>query len=166
MNLTPEKEEQILEALKAKIESVPNASNVIADEPFFDSKQDYVKKLTVLNVENVRETKYIKIDYLGWRDSATDGCDDNPVVFLKYKLRSFQQYKEVRSDLSTSAKDIKVLDINLRNKFLEAENNARLLAPNSEHRPLVLISDIILDVDEPTGIYGHIAEYSIEVELT
>lgn len=165
-NLTSEIESEILAALKLKIESVSGASNVIADEPFFDSKQDFIESLTVQNIDDELETSYIKIDYLGWRDSLTDGCDDMPVVFVKYRIHSFAQYKEVRSDDSTSQKDFKVLDINLRNKFLETQNNARSLAANSEHTPLTLQNDIILDEDSLTGIFGHIADYSIEVEIS
>ncbi len=169
-NFTSQNEALILEALRAKIASVPGARNVIADEPLLDSKQDVLKKFCVQTAGGKTEVQYIKIDYLGWRDDAEMGCEDNPVVFLKYKIHSFRQYREIRPDNSTSSADIKALDIALHNRFRETKgvtkNNARNLTAFSEHAPLVLIKDIILGVDELTGAFGHIADYSIEVEIS
>ncbi len=164
--LTSEKEAQILEALRARIAAIPGAVNVIADEPLLDSKQDVIKKFCVKTVGNKTEVQYIKIDYAGWRDHAEMGCEDDPVVFLKYKIHSFRQYREKRPDNSTSSGDIKALDIALHNKFRETANKARFLLEKAEHLPLVLIRDIILDDDELTGCYGHIADYFIEVEIS
>lgn len=165
-NFTSQKEALILEALRAKIASVPGARNVIADEPLLDSKQDVLKKFCVQTAGGKTEVQYIKIDYLGWRDDAEMGCEDNPVVFLKYRIHSFRQYREIRPDNSTSSADIKALDINLHNRFRETKNRAHFLTENCEHAPLVLIKDIILGVDELTGAEGHIADYSIEVEIS
>lgn len=160
-NLTPEIESAVLLALKAKVETVASADNVIIADPLIDSKQDFIAELTVQNVDNELETKYCKIDYLGWRDSLTDGCDDAPVVFLRYKIRLVHQYKPARSDASTPANDIKDLDLNLRNKFLETD---RTLA-SGENLPLTSLNDMILAVDELTGIYGYIRELLLEIEI-
>ncbi len=165
-NLTPEKELLILTALKAKIETVPGAVNVIADEPLLDSKQDVLDIICRSNVDDETEVVYLKIDFLGFQDSATDGCDDNPVVFLNYNLHVFQGFKEIRSDNSTSAADLKRLVINLRNEFLRTDDNARQLAPNCESAPLRQNNFIILDNDPLTGAYGHIADLIAKVELT
>ena len=154
-NLTPQKELDILEALRVKIASLSNAKNVIADEPLLDSKQDALKIICVQNVDKRTEVRYIKIDFLGFRDSPTDGCEDNPVVFLSYNLHIFQQYVEKRSDNSTSTKDEKKLVIDLRNLFLETANNARILLPNCESQPLKPNNFIILGDDPLTGAYGH-----------
>lgn len=161
-NLTPEIESAVLPAVKAKVESVSSADNVFADDPSIDSKHDFIEKLVVQNVDGESETKYIKIDYLGWRDSLTDGCDDDPVVFLRYKIRLFHQWKPARSDNSTPAIDIKSLDLQIRNKFLETN---RTLA-SGENLPLVTLADIILGVDELTGVYGYIRDLLLEVELS
>ena len=165
MNLTPERELTITAAVKAKIETVTGAVNVIAAEPFFDSKNDYIDGLTVPNIDGELETVFIKIDYLGWRDSLTDGCDDDPVVFVRYRIHAFHGYKEVRSDDSTSANDIKSLDLNLRNEFRRTADHARRIVPNCETQPLSLQRDIFVGVDALTGAFGHIADYLLEVEV-
>ena len=154
-NLTAAKETAILEALGVKIASLPNAKNVIADEPLLDSKQDVLKTICVKSVDKKTEVQYIKIDFLGFRDSTTDGCEDNPVVYLSYNLHIFQQLVEKRSDNSTSTKDVKKLVIDLRNLFLLTENNARILLPNTESQPLRQNNFIILGDDPLTGAYGH-----------
>ena len=164
-NLTDEKEAEILEALRAKVASLPNAKNVIADEPLLDSKQDVLKTICVQNTDKKTEVKYIKIDFLGFEDSATDGCEDNPVVYLSYNLHVFQQYVEKRKDNSTSTKDVKKLVIDLRNLFLVTENNARVILPNTETQPLTQNQFIILNDDPLTGAYGHYVDLICKVTV-
>ena len=165
-NLTPEKEAEILAALTAKVAAVADAVNVVADEPLLDSKDNILDTICIQNVDDETEVKFIKIDFLGFEDSDTDGCDDNPVVFLNYNLHVFQQYKEKRSDDSTSTNDIKQLVIALRNRFLEAKNNARQLATKCEHQPLRQQNFIILG-DDPlaVGAYGHFTDLICKVEI-
>lgn len=164
-NLTIEKEALVLAALKSKLESVAGAENVVADEPLLDSKQDFLDTICVQNVDDETEVKYIKIDFLGFEDSSTDGCDDNPVVFVSYNCHVFQQYKEIRGDDSASSRDIKRLVIGLRNRFLETANNARRLAADCEHQPLRQNNFIILGDDPLTGAYGHYADLICKVEI-
>lgn len=164
-NLTTVIESQILAALRAKVAAVAGAQNVVADEPLFDSKSDVLKTICVRAIDNKTEVKYIKIDFLQFEDSTTDGCDDMPVVFVSYNCHLFQQYREKRNDNSTSTQDIKQLVINLRNRFLETENNARKLTANSEHQPLKQQNFIILDNDPLTGAYGHFTDLICKVEI-
>ena len=159
--ITPDKESLILITLAAKIATVDGVSNIITDEPLFDSKSDIIDEITIKNVDKEIEVKFCKIEYLGWRDSETDGCDDDPTVFLKYRIRVFHGYKTTRSDGSSPAADIKKLDILMHNKFREKN---RLLAINCEHQPLVPVSDIILS-EETVGIYGYTRDYFLEVEV-
>lgn len=159
-NLTPEKEKQILEALKAKFELY--AANVITDEPLFDSKQDVVDAITIENVDQETEVVYCKLSLSGFEDSATDGCDDEPVVFLTYTAHLFRQYKEKRSDDSTSENDLKALILNLRNKFLE---RGRELLADCEHAPLRQTTFIILGDDPLTGAFGHYVDLTCRVEI-
>lgn len=166
-SLTSEKEAAILEALKLKVESVPGVINVITNEPLLDSKQDILRKFCVKHAGNKNKTEvvYLKVDFLGFEDSLTDGCEDNPVVFLSYNLHVFQGYQEIRTDGSTSAGDIKQLVINLRNEFLRTQNNARRLAAGSESTPLRQNNFIILDNDPLTGAYGHYVDLIARVEI-
>lgn len=164
-NLTPEKEAEILAALKAKVASVTGAINVVAGEPLLDSKSDVLKTICHKNLDNKTEVRYLKIDFLGFTDSAEDGCEDMPVVFVSYNLHLFHQFVEKRSDASSSAKDIKTLVMNLRNKFLETAENARSLAADCEHAPLVQNKFIILGNDELTGYYGHFTDLTLKVEI-
>lgn len=164
-NFTTEKIAEITEALRAKIAAVPGASNVVASEPLLGSKDEVLDTICVQNSDEETEIKYIKIDYAGWRDSEEYGCEDNPVVFARFKIHSFQGYNEIRANGTTSANDIRNLDINLHNRFRETANYARRLAANCEHAPLALSKDIVLEADELTGAYGHTADYTIEVEI-
>ena len=161
-NLTPEKESNILAALALKFGTVSGIENVTSEDELIDSKQDAIDAICTRDSDNATVVKYAQVKYAGWRDSATDGCDDNPVVFLKYSVRIFQQYTARRSDLTTPYQDIKLLDINLHNKFREKN---RALLEKCEWQPLVPVSDIILDVDELTGIFGYSRNYTLEVEV-
>ena len=164
-NLTAEKESAILAALAAKVTAAAGVFRVIADEPLINSKGEFIEKLMVENVDGKLETKFIKIDLIGFRDSTEYGCDEAPTVYLKYRLHILQSYREIRSDDSASRTDLKTLILNLRNAFLETENNARKILPGCETSPLVLTRDILLDVDELTGVFGHIADLTCEVEV-
>lgn len=164
-NLTPEKEAEILEALRVKVAACDGAANVVADEPLLDSKDDVLDAICVQNVDDETEVTFIKIDFLKFEDSKTDGCEDNPVVYAVYNLHLFQQFKEKRSDDSTSTGDIKRLVLNLRNLFLATKNNARRLAAYSEHLPLAQSNSIILGNDELTGFYGHFTDLLCKVEI-
>jgi hypothetical protein len=161
-NLTPEKEAAILAALKTKIESVAGVSNVLVENPLVSSKHDEIDLLTVENVDGEAEIKYCYVSFLGFTDSETDGCDDMPVVFLDYNLHFFWEFKEKRSDNSSSETDFKTLFLNIRNKFREP---ARNLAASSEHQPLRQSQFIILSADPLTGAYGWIADFTCKVEI-
>ena len=164
-NLTPEKEALILESLRVKVASAEGASNVVADEPLLDSKDDVLETICVQNVDDETEVKFIKIDFAKFEDSKTDGCEDNPVVYIVYNFHAFQQYKAKRTDNSTSTSDFKKLVLNLRNLFLVTENNARRIAANCESTPLIQTTPIILGNDDLTGFYGHFTDLTCKVEI-
>ncbi|MBS1797457.1 MAG: hypothetical protein JSS81_26780 [Acidobacteria bacterium] len=161
-NLTPEKELLILDALKAKIESVAGAENVLVENPLIDSKQDAVERLTVQNSDDQTEVKYIYISFLGFEDSETDGCDDEPVVTLTYNAHVVWGFNERRGDESFSEKDFKALVLNLRNKFLESR---RELLPDCEHQPLKQQNFILLADDPLTGAYSHFIDLILKVDI-
>ncbi|MGH9961751.1 MAG: hypothetical protein ACREBC_32250, partial [Pyrinomonadaceae bacterium] len=161
-NLTPEKEALVLEALRVKFAGVSGMSNVIVEMPVIDSKQDEIDKLTVTNVDGELEIKYCYVSFLGYEDSATDGCDDAPLVYLNYQAHLFWGFKEKRSDNSSSEKDFKTLFINTRSKFLET---GRTLAAGAEHTPLAQTNSIILGDDPLTGAYGFFVDLSLRVEV-
>ena len=165
-NLTTTAEALILAALSAKILAVAGVANVVIDEPLLDSKFDVLKTICVRAVDGKTEVKYLKIDFLGFVDSATDGCDDEPLVFIRYKLHAFQQYRDKRADGTTSTNDIKRLVINLRNEFLRTDNKARRILEKCETQPLKQENFIILGNDPLTGAYGHFTDLICTVELT
>lgn len=103
---------------------------------------------------------------MGFEDSTgDDGCEDMPLVYATYNLHLFQQFNSKRADDSTSTKDMKALVLNLRNRFLETENNARKLTENSESLPLSQNNFILLDNDPLTGYYGHFVDLKLRVEI-
>ena len=162
MNLSPVIETGLRAALAAKISTV--AQNLIVDEPVIDSKHDEIDLLTRENVDGELETVFGKLDFLKFEDSSSDGCDDEPLVTLFYKLHLFQQFKEKRSDNSTSANDFVALVLNLRNKFLES--NRRLVSSNIEHLPLRQLIAITLGEDPLMGAEGHFADFEIKVQIS
>jgi hypothetical protein len=164
-NLTPEKELLILAALQSKFQSVEGADNVLIENPLIDSKQDVVDLVTVPNIDDELEVKYIYLSFQGFEDSATDGCDDMPSVILKYNAHVVHCYKEKRSDASSSEQDIKALVLNLRNKFLN-KNRTLTGVENSETAPLVQTNFIILDVDPLTGADAFFTDFLVKVEIT
>lgn len=164
-NLTPEKEAQILTGLQSKFQSVAGADNVLIENPLIDSKQDIVDLVTVQNIDDETEVKYIYLSFQGFEDSATDGCDDMPSVTLKYNAHVAHGYKEKRSDDSSSEKDIKALVLNLRNKFLN-KNRALPGVENCETTPLVQTNFIILDSDPLTGADAFYTDLLVKVEVT
>lgn len=164
-NLTPEKEAEILEALRAKVATAEGAANVVSDEPLLDSKDDVLETICFQNSDDETEVKFIKIDFVKFEDSKTDGCEDNPVVYATYNFHLFQQFKDKRTDNSTSTADFKKLVLSLRNLFLVTANNARRVAANCETAPLVQQNPIILGNDELTGFYGHFTDLTCKVVI-
>ena len=166
-SLTPEKELEILETLRAKVSSVESAINVVTDEPLLDSKNDVLKTICYKTANNKTEIRYIKIDFLGYTDDPENGCEDDPVVYLNYNFHLFHQYIEKRSDGSSSAKDIKKLVFNLRNAFLPFKNGERKIAEIYESTPLTQARFIILGEDPMTGgHYGHFTDLICKVEIS
>ncbi|HEX8248971.1 MAG TPA: hypothetical protein VF599_12410 [Pyrinomonadaceae bacterium] len=162
-NLTPEKEQEILDALAAKLAAIEGIDNIVTDDFYTDSKHDVLDRLTVQNSDDETEIKYCYLTFQSFEDSTTDGCDDNPVVFLVYNAHLMWQYKPARSDGSTPQKDLKRLVINLRNKFLQKN---RTLAENCEHLPLKQNNFIILGDDPLTDVEGYYVDLQIKVEIT
>jgi|GEM_PF-6185201 len=162
--LTAALEKQIRAALAAKIGAA--AANIITEEPTIDSKHDEIDLFTKTNVDDELEVVCGKLDFLKFEDSATDGCDDNPLCTIKYRLHLFQGYKKKRSDDSTSAEDFKDLILELRNLLLKP--NRMLVSPKIEHLPLRQLTDITLDNDPlmPALGYGHFADFEIKVQIS
>ena len=164
MLLTPQKEQLILNALKVKFEGVSDVSNVVVENPMIDSKRDVLELLGVQNSDGESEIKYIYLSFLGFTDSEEDGCEDDPAVTLNYNAHVVWQFKEKRTDDTTSEKDFKTLVLNLRSKFLEKNRTLPQIAL-SETTPLRQVNFIITGTDDLTGIFGHIADFQVNVEI-
>jgi hypothetical protein len=166
--VTHEKEAEILAALVRKCEAVDDCENVTAEENLLDSKQDFIAEICSQDSDGATVVSYCRLFYIGWRESETDGCDDDPVTFLRYSVRIFRQHTAKRADDTTPARDIKRLDINLKNAFRAMDRrlydaDSAPLA-NCESLPLAPQSDIILGVDALTGVYGYFRDYLLEIE--
>ena len=156
--LTPEKQTEILTALKAKF--ALEAANVIADEPLFDSDNDVVELICRASVDEEQEVVYCRLSFVGFLDSATDGCDDDPVVTVRYFAHLFWEFREKRSDGSSPEKDLVDLILRLRNRFLLPNRDIR---DDAEHTPLRGVSDIILGADPLTGVHGFSKDLAVDV---
>jgi len=166
--ISSQKEKDILAALVVKFGAVSGVSNIVTTDDLLDSKQDVIKAICIKDSDNATVVKFCQVKYVGWRDSETDGCDDDPVSFMRYNVHIFQQYTAKRKNNSTPLDDIKALDIELHNKF--RDKNRKLYdaldvaLPKCESQPLAPVSDITLEVDALTGVYGYFRDYLLEVE--
>jgi hypothetical protein len=156
--LTPEKQEQILGALKAKF--ALEAHNVITDEPLFDSDNDVVDLICRVNADDEQEVVYCRLSLTRFLDSATDGCEDDPVVTLTYSAHLFWEFREKRSDDSSPEKDLIDLILRLRNRFLLPDRD---IGETAEHTPLRGVSNIILGTDPLTGVHGFYKDVAVDV---
>lgn len=167
-SITSQKEKDVLAALVRKFETVSGISNIVTTDDLLDSKQDVIAAVCVRDSDNKTIVKFCQVKYTGWRDSDTDGCDDDPVVFMRYNVHIFQAYTPKRKNGTTPYEDIKILDIELHNifraknrKLYDADSNA---LPKCESQPLVPVSDIILNDDPLIGSVGYFRDYLLEVE--
>lgn len=166
--ITSQKEKDTLAALVRKFGAVDGISNIVTTDDLLDSKQDVIAAICVRDSDNKTIVKFCQLKYIGWRDSETDGCDDNPVSFMRYSVHIAQAYTPKRKDNSTPYEDIKLLDIELHNKFREKNRKLYdadgIALPKCESIPLVPVSDITLNDDPLTGVYSYFRDYLLEVE--
>lgn len=160
--LTPEKELTIREAAGTKIALL--TSSTFVRRPVIDSKNDWVELLGHENVDEEYELKVCTVDLLQFADSDDEGCDDDPVVVLTYGVHLFHEFKEVRSDDSTSTDDFYALVLNLRNAFLDKNRSLGDL-DKVESLPLTQTSFILLGDDPLTGSFGHSVDFQLRVEV-
>ena len=161
-NLTPDIQSNILTALQTKFAGVSGVDNFLIKNPLLDSKTDAVDVLTVENSDGELEVKYIYLSFLGFEDSLTDGCEDDPSVSLTYNAHCFWQYQELRADGSYSERDFVNLILNLRNEFLKSN---RVILTDTETTPLKQNNFIILGDDPLTGAYGFYCDLTVKVEI-
>jgi hypothetical protein len=166
--LDPAKELIIREAIGDKISAI--TGYVFVRRPLIDSRADWAELLGVENADGKLEIKYCTVDLLGFADSPTDGCDDDPLTTLSYSVHLFNQYRESAvSDDSNSTDDFTATVLDLRNSFLNANRGVgpRGYPPieNVERLPLVQSGFIILGEDPLTGAFGHYIDLIAKVEV-
>lgn len=160
--LTAEKELTIREAAGTKIALLTGSTFV--RRPVIDSKIDWVDLLGHANVDDEMELRVCTVDLLQFLDSEEEGCDDDPVTTLTYGVHVFHQFKESRSDDSTSTDDFNALLLNLRNSFLSNDRSLGDL-PKVESLPLTQSGFILLGDDPLTGSFGHSVDLLLRVEV-
>ena len=160
--LTSAKEKTIREALGAKIAALTGTAFV--RRPMISSRQDWAELLGIVNASGELELRLTTVDLAGFTDSETEGCDDDPVVFLTYRVHLFHEYVEARPDSSNSTDDFAAVVIGLRNAFLQGSRDIPGV-PRAEHLPLVQSGFIILGDDPVTGAYGHSVDLEARVEV-
>jgi hypothetical protein len=160
--LDPAKELAIRTALGTKVAAL--TGSVFIRPELFDSEQDWVEKLGVQNVDGELELKYCTVNLLQFTDSPTDGCDDDPVVFLTYQIHIFDGFTEQRSDLSNSTDDFIAKILDLRNEFLESSRNVAGV-DKADYTPLTQSSLILLGDDPLTGGFGHFTDLQQRVQV-
>jgi hypothetical protein len=160
--LDPAKELAIREALGTKIAAFTQTAFV--RRPMIDSKQDWVDLLGQENVDEEYELKVCTVDLVSFVNSATDGCDDDPLITLTYSAHLFFEYKETRSDDSNSTDDFVALILNLNNDFLQGDRDVDGVE-GAEYLPVSQSSSILLDEDPLTGAFGHFTDLLIKVQV-
>lgn len=162
MSLSSAKEKTIREALGTKAAAL--AGSAFVRRPVIDSKQDWVELLGKTNIDGELEVKVCTVDLLQFTDSDQEGCDDDPVATLVYQIHLFHQYKESRSDDSSSTDDFNAAVVDLRNAFLDKNRSLAGLS-GVENLPLTQSGFIILGDDPLTGAFGHYVDLLAKVEV-
>jgi hypothetical protein len=166
--LTPEKELELRAQIKTDVESVENTGAVFSKPEFFTSKQDFVARCTKQMVNgDDREVQFCQISFFGFEDLPNAGsavCADDPPVRAIFRLHLFHEYVAKRSDNTNSHDTFTAMILNLRNKFLETQDQGEY----TERTPLTPDQFIIFGQENEffPGAYGHYTNLTVKVELT
>ena len=164
--LTPAVELAHRMRLKQHIESVPNTGGVFTRITFFSSKEDFVAQIGRQVAEgDDLEVQFCQVSWLGFEDSASDPCPEDPTVTLNYRLHFFHEFKQERSDGSNSFDTFAQMIINLRNLFLQ---NQDFDNGNTERKPLKQPEFIITNGESEffRGAYGHFVNLTTKIEIS
>lgn len=159
--LTPEKEILIRQAIKSRIESLADLA-VFEERKLISSKQDFVAKTTRI-VAGKKAVRFCQIDFLSFTDSDSDGCEDDPVVVVSYRLHAFYQFNS-DSGATNSLNNFIKLVLDVRNSFLSAPT-IFFGDPNTQLKPLEQASDILTGLDPFIDLDGHFVDLTAQVEL-
>lgn len=66
---------------------------------WFSSDKDYLSYISQ-NYDQNFPIKYLMLSYSGFKDSRTNGCEEDPDVFVFYKLQMFRRYFQDEDDNS------------------------------------------------------------------
>jgi len=164
-NLTVSIEETIRSYIVNKWNTILPSDSFIFNEPwYFASRQDFAAAVKKEYTEQYR-CNYVMIDFAKTLDSKNKGCDDNPSVFLNYRITMFREFVLGETGIISSSKSLMVDFINVRNKFLRDRD---IVQPNKiEHKPLVMLGDkVSLELcPHIANAYGDRIDLNLEVEI-
>lgn len=146
-----------------KCRAVEGVGNVFTKRFYVVGKQQYVEKLGIENAaDGDIEVRALFLEYVGYEDTPK-GCDDAPGYNLVYNLRAVQEFVDERDDGSNSSDEFAAFVMNLRDAFLRQRNFG--FPDRLYHTPLMMTDRIRIDADELTGAFGHIALFTLKVEV-
>jgi hypothetical protein len=156
----------LLVTLFSGIEGLPN---VHPHRLWIENEAEAVRKMGYTHPANSKtEFRVLVIDFEPFEDTK-DGCDDDPVYNLVYRLKLAVSYSDKRPDNSTSTDDFARFAMTMRARvlsnrqfnFAEAGEYDRLRCENLE-----AVSFDPFGEDEETLIRGPVGEFSLKVRVT
>lgn len=165
MRLTPEKELAARTKLKTDLLTVGMIGSVFIKPAYFTSKADFVEQLgNQVAPGDDLEVQFCQVSFLKFEDSKTDGCADDPLVYVHYKIHLFHEFRQARKDGTNSHDTFVALILNLRNKFLLTQD----AVANSERSPLAQEQFMLTDTENEffPGAFGHYTNLITKIEVS
>lgn len=162
-NLTSAVYSEIITYLVTKARTALPSVKVIETPTYFASPQDFAAFVGDSYVKPYK-CKYLIFSYGTFRDSPNKGCDDDPDLFVTFRMQLYRTVQERRAAQSNSH-DLLVTDfIALRNAFL-INRDIRMSA--IVHNALTQTGDMVNagNSEYIVGDVGDWMNFRVEVEI-
>lgn len=163
MNLDNTKETQIRDFIVAKAMATLSGEIVTRTRKLYASPQDFATRNDLV-YNTTFKCHYLMFGFLGIRDDATKGCDDDPVTYITYSGQLYADAQEEK-DTGPNSHDLLVSQyIDLRNAFLE---DRVIVNSKIEHQALVQVGQMVKvqPCEHIVGAVGDWINFTLTVEV-
>lgn len=156
--------EQLVRSLVGeKCAAVEDAGRVFTERRSIVGKADFFEKLGVpSSADGDVEVRALFVEFIGFDDTER-GCEEAPHYFLNYYIRAVREFVDGREDGSSSSREFFAFVMRLRDAFLVNRDMGH--PANLRHEPLRQRAPLDVDDDDWTGVFGHIGEFLLRVEV-
>lgn len=158
-----EVERFVRELVAAKCAAVEDVGRVFTQRRTILGRADYVEKLGIeRGADGDVEVRALFIEFIGFDDTER-GCEEAPHYYLNYYLRAVREFVDEREDASSSSEEFFAFVMRLREAFLT--NRDMGYPEHLRHDALRQRAPLDVNDDEWTGVFGHIGEFLLRVEV-